>query len=107
VSRRAPNRRIRLLLVLFTLAFAATFGRAVRLQAVNAQGLDRLAEGQHHATVTVPAPRGAMIDRNACGRMIIRSDWVNVSPIERAASACPTPTALMPDRTASQKKAAW
>ncbi|HEX7255081.1 MAG TPA: penicillin-binding protein 2 [Gaiellaceae bacterium] len=64
MSRRLPNRRIRLLLALFTLAFAATFGRAVWLQAVHAQGLDRLAEGQHHATVAVPAPRGAMVDRN-------------------------------------------
>ncbi|HEU6445688.1 MAG TPA: penicillin-binding protein 2 [Gaiellaceae bacterium] len=64
MSRRLPNRRIRLLLALFTLAFAGTFGRAVWLQAVNAQGLDRLAQGQHHATVAVPAPRGSMVDRN-------------------------------------------
>jgi len=64
VSRRLPNRRIRLLLALFILAFAATFGRAVWLQAIHAQGLDRLAQGQHHATVTVPAPRGSMVDRN-------------------------------------------
>jgi len=64
VSRRLPNRRIRLLLALFTLAFAATFGRAVWLQAVHAQGLDRLAQGQHHATVVIPAPRGSIVDRN-------------------------------------------
>jgi cell division protein FtsI (penicillin-binding protein 3) len=64
VSRRLPNRRIRLLLALFILAFAVTFGRAVWLQAVHARGLDRLAQGQHHANVTVPAPRGSMIDRN-------------------------------------------
>ena len=64
MNRRLSNRRIRLLLVLFTLAFAGLFGRAVWLQAVHARGLDRLAQGQHHATVTVPAPRGAMTDRN-------------------------------------------
>jgi cell division protein FtsI (penicillin-binding protein 3) len=64
LTRRLPNRRIRLLLALFTLAFAALFGRAVWLQAVHAQGLDRLAQGQHHATVTVPAPRGSILDRN-------------------------------------------
>jgi len=64
VSGRLPNRRIRLLLALFTLAFLATFGRAVWLQAVRAQPLDRLAQGQHHATVEVPAPRGSMVDRN-------------------------------------------
>ena len=64
MSRRLPNRRIRLLLALFTLAFLATFGRAVWLQGVRAQPLDRLAQGQHHATVEVPAPRGSMLDRN-------------------------------------------
>ena len=50
---------------------------------------------------------GGTTVRNACGRITSRSDWVKVSPMERAASACPTPTALMPDRTASQKNAAW
>ena len=64
MSRRLPNRRIRLLLALFTLAFLATFGRAVWLQAVHAQGLDRLAQGQHHADVAIPAPRGSIVDRN-------------------------------------------
>ena len=64
MSRRLPNRRIRLLLALFTLAFLATFGRAVWLQAVHARGLDRLAQGQHHAKVVVPAPRGSVVDRN-------------------------------------------
>ncbi len=28
--------------------------------------------------------------------------WANVMPIERAASACPSGTVLMPERTASQ-----
>ena len=64
MNRRLPNRRIRLLLVLFTLAFAGLFGRAVWLQAVHARGLDRIAQGQHHSTVSVPAPRGTMVDRN-------------------------------------------
>jgi hypothetical protein len=32
-------------------------------------------------------PSGATTERKACGRMIIRSDWAKVSPIERAASA--------------------
>lgn len=64
MSRRLPNRRIRLLLAFFILAFAGTFGRAVWLQAIHAQGLDRLAEGQHQATVALPAPRGSILDRN-------------------------------------------
>jgi cell division protein FtsI (penicillin-binding protein 3) len=63
VSARLPNRRIRLLLVFFVLAFLGTFGRAVWLQAVQAQPLDRLARGQHHATIEVPAARGSLVDR--------------------------------------------
>jgi urease alpha subunit len=50
---------------------------------------------------------GGTTVRKAWGRTTSRSDWVKVRPMERAASAWPTPTALMPDRTASQKKAAW
>src|SRR4029453_7319986 len=50
---------------------------------------------------------GGITVRKAWGRTISRSDWVKVRPMARAASAWPTPTALMPDRTASQKKAAW
>ncbi len=75
MSGRLPNRRIRLLLALFALAFLATFGRAVWLQGVKAQPLDRLAQGQHNATVAVPAPRGSILDRNgvelAIGRRAI------------------------------------
>ena len=63
MSARLPNRRIRLLLVFFVLAFLGTFGRAVWLQAVQAQPLDRLARGQHHATIEVPAARGSLLDR--------------------------------------------
>ena len=63
-SARLSNRRIRFLLVFFVLAFMATLGRAVWLQAVQARPLDRLAQGQHHATVEVPAARGSILDRN-------------------------------------------
>jgi cell division protein FtsI/penicillin-binding protein 2 len=64
VTARLLNRRIRLLLIFFVLAFLGTFGRAVWLQAVQAQPLDRLARGQHHATIEVPAARGSILDRN-------------------------------------------
>ena len=47
-------------------------------------------------------PRGTIAPRNACGRMTSRSDWLNVSPIERAASACPSGIVLTPERSASQ-----
>jgi cell division protein FtsI/penicillin-binding protein 2 len=75
VTARLPNRRIRLLLVFFVVAFAATFGRAFWLQAVQAQPLDRMARGQHDVTVDVPAARGSIVDRNgvelAIGRQAI------------------------------------
>ena len=75
MTARLPNRRIRLLLVFFVLAFLATFGRAVWLQAVQAQPLDRMARGQHDITVDVPAARGSILDRNgvelAIGRQAI------------------------------------
>jgi cell division protein FtsI (penicillin-binding protein 3) len=64
VSARLSNRRIRLLLVLFVLAFLATFGRAFWLQAVQARPLDRMAKGQHDVTVDVPAARGSILDRH-------------------------------------------
>jgi cell division protein FtsI (penicillin-binding protein 3) len=75
VTARLSNRRIRLLLVFFVVAFAATFGRAFWLQAVQAQPLDRMARGQHDVTVDVPAARGPILDRNglelAIGRQAI------------------------------------
>jgi cell division protein FtsI/penicillin-binding protein 2 len=64
MTSRLLNRRIRLLLVFFVLAFVGTLGRAVWLQAVQAQPLDRLARGQHHATIEVPAARGSLLDRH-------------------------------------------
>jgi cell division protein FtsI (penicillin-binding protein 3) len=64
-SRRpnAANRRIRLLLAVLLLALAATLGRAVWLQAVQAEPLARLAESQHRETVAIPARRGTIYDR--------------------------------------------
>ena len=103
MNRRLPNRRIRLLLVLFTIAFAGLFGRAVWLQAVHARGLDRLAQGQHHATVTVPAPRGAMTDRNgvklAIGRRAttVYANPKNIADPRTAAIAAGEALRLDPD----------
>jgi cell division protein FtsI (penicillin-binding protein 3) len=63
MSDRAANRRIRLLLLVFALAFAATLGRAVWLQAVQAGTLEKLARGQHRETNIVSAGRGTILDR--------------------------------------------
>jgi cell division protein FtsI/penicillin-binding protein 2 len=104
VSRRLPNRRIRLLLALFVLAFALAFGRAVWLQAIHARGLDRLAQGQHHSTVTVPAPRGSMFDRNgvelAIGRraVTVYANPQHIANPHAAAVAAGRALRLDPDR---------
>ena len=60
---RRTNRRIRLLLLVFTLVFLAAFGRAFWLQGVRAQSLGRMAAGQHREEVTIPAHRGTIYDR--------------------------------------------
>jgi len=62
--RRSPvNRRIRLLLAVFVVAFAALLGRAAWLQAVRAGSLGKLAAKQHLETVALPASRGTIFDR--------------------------------------------
>jgi cell division protein FtsI (penicillin-binding protein 3) len=67
-KRRNPllgaNRRIRLLIALFALVFAAALARAGWLQAIRAPTLDRLAASQHRETVQLPPHRGALFDRN-------------------------------------------
>jgi cell division protein FtsI (penicillin-binding protein 3) len=64
VRRGSPvNRRIRLLLALLALAFAATFVRAAWIQGVRASSLGRLARVQHRETVALPASRGTIYDR--------------------------------------------
>jgi cell division protein FtsI (penicillin-binding protein 3) len=60
---KLANRRIRLLLFAFAFAFAVMFLRAAWLQGVRAQDFDRLAQGQHQATVVDPGARGTIFDR--------------------------------------------
>jgi cell division protein FtsI (penicillin-binding protein 3) len=62
--RRSPvNRRIRLLLAIMLLAFAALLGRATWLQGVRAESLARLAARQHREPVVLAASRGTIFDR--------------------------------------------
>jgi len=62
--RRNPvDSRIRFLLALLILAFAALLGRAAWLQGVRAESLARMAEQQHRQTVAIPATRGTIYDR--------------------------------------------
>ncbi len=60
---RQANRRIRLLVAVFALVFAAAFARVAWLQAVKAQALDSIATSQQRQEVTVPARRGTIFDR--------------------------------------------
>lgn len=63
MSERLSNRRIRLLLGVFVLVFAATLARAVWLQGVQASTLERMAVRQQEATTELPAARGTIYDR--------------------------------------------
>jgi cell division protein FtsI/penicillin-binding protein 2 len=60
---KLANRRIRLVLVVFAFAFGAMFVRAAWLQGVRAGSYERLAAGQHRATIVDPAGRGTIFDR--------------------------------------------
>jgi cell division protein FtsI (penicillin-binding protein 3)/stage V sporulation protein D (sporulation-specific penicillin-binding protein) len=63
VTTRLVNRRIRLVVAVFAVVFAAVFARAAWLQAVRAGGLDAIAASQHRETVAIPAHRGTIYDR--------------------------------------------
>ena len=63
MSAKAANRRIRLLLAVFVLAFGIAFLRAAWLQGVRAASFGRLASSQHSDDVVVPAARGTIFDR--------------------------------------------
>ena len=60
---KLTNRRIRLVLAVFAFAFLAMFARAAWLQGVHAGSYERLASGQHKATIVEPAGRGTIFDR--------------------------------------------
>jgi cell division protein FtsI/penicillin-binding protein 2 len=57
------NRRIRLLAIALAVIFCVAFARAAWLQAVKAPSLESLAEGQQRETITLPAHRGTIYDR--------------------------------------------
>ncbi len=58
------QRRIGWLLAVFALLLAVAAGRALQLATVNAGHLSSLANAEHVATITLPAPRGSILDRN-------------------------------------------
>jgi cell division protein FtsI (penicillin-binding protein 3) len=62
-AAKQANRRIRLLLALFALAFGGLLVRAFWLQVVEGPHYDAIANGQHYTSVTTPASRGTIFDR--------------------------------------------
>ncbi|MDQ3893588.1 MAG: penicillin-binding protein 2 [Actinomycetota bacterium] len=63
MKARRANRRLRLVLAFFVVAFAVTLLRAGWLQGVRAQSLKAMATSQHREVVALPAPRGTLYDR--------------------------------------------
>jgi cell division protein FtsI (penicillin-binding protein 3) len=63
LSAKVANRRIRLLLAVFVLAFGVAFLRAAWLQGVRAASFGKLASSQHSEDVVIPAARGTIYDR--------------------------------------------
>jgi cell division protein FtsI/penicillin-binding protein 2 len=59
---KQANRRIRLLLALFVLAFAVLMARGAWIQVVEAGRFAKLAHGQHQKTYKIPAGRGTIFD---------------------------------------------
>jgi cell division protein FtsI/penicillin-binding protein 2 len=64
VTARVVNRRLRLLVAVFVLAFGVVLVRAGYLQAVRGGSLDKLAANQHRETISIPARRGTFFDRS-------------------------------------------
>jgi cell division protein FtsI/penicillin-binding protein 2 len=63
MREKHANRRIRLLLAIFAVVFAAMLARAAWLQGVQAAHLSALAKSQHEETQSIPAGRGTIFDR--------------------------------------------
>ncbi len=63
MRERQANRRIRLLLAIFVLLFAAVLAKAVWLQGLHGAHYAQMAQSQHRETQKTPAGRGTIFDR--------------------------------------------
>ncbi|HJU47581.1 MAG TPA: penicillin-binding protein 2 [Gaiellaceae bacterium] len=63
MNERSSNTRVRVLVLVFALAFAAILARALWLQVVKAPGFEAMAARQHRETIAIPAGRGTIYDR--------------------------------------------
>jgi cell division protein FtsI (penicillin-binding protein 3) len=90
---KLADRRIRLLLVFFAVAFACVLARAAWLQGIRSPALGELAAVQQRANVTKPAGRGTIYDRSgvplALGRqaMTVYADPGRIQDPQRVADA--------------------
>ncbi len=60
---KLPDQRLRLILVICSLAFVVVVSRAVYIQVVQASSLASKARGQQNATIVVPTSRGRILDQ--------------------------------------------
>ncbi len=75
--------RRRLLLAGWTLAAAALLARAVQVQVVEGETWQRLAEKQHRKSLEIPAPRGAILDRDGAELAVSHERYrISVAPGE-------------------------
>ena len=63
MTPRRANKRIRVLVAVFAVVFAAALARAGWLQAVRAEPLGQRGASQHRETVVLPGTRGTIYDR--------------------------------------------
>ena len=98
------NTRIRLGLVflIFVLAFGAVMYRAFRLQVLDREGLVRIADAECHRTITIPAVRGNIYDRQGDKLAVsVVADSVFAQPsqiVDRKKAAAKLAKALRLDR---------
>jgi cell division protein FtsI/penicillin-binding protein 2 len=72
------ERRIGLLSAIFLLFFVLALGRATKLMVVDHAAFKAQAAGQQTGDITVPAPRGAILDRNG-NELAVSTDAADVS----------------------------
>lgn len=63
MSKPRPDRRIRVLQVVFGLLFAATLARSAWVQVAQHSGYESMASRQQRETIAIPATRGTIYDR--------------------------------------------
>lgn len=81
IPRRLAGRR-RLLLGGWLLGALLVVGRAAVVQLLQGPRWKELAEAQHREAVPIPAPRGAILDRNGAP-LAVSQEWIRVSVAPR------------------------